>query len=151
MVGGQARPILRSVSMNNWLGGRDAPAETWTWQKAFQPGGYGVSGLASLPFKIFLKESQFVKPTDTWVLIDEDKESINDAMFLMNMTGGKFSDLPARIHDFGFGISFADGRSTIMKFKNRGWAAKWPAELTPPGGESSPDFQQMIQVTTQPN
>lgn len=154
MVAGQAKPILRSVSMNNWLGGRDAPGTSWTWQGAFQPGGYGVSKLASLPFKIFIKETQITKPTETWVLIDEDKESINDAMFLVNMTGNKFSDLPARMHDFGFGINYADGHAQIMKFKNRGWAEKWPAVLEPPipaGATVSPDFDQLTRVTTQPN
>ena len=156
VIAGQSRPILRSVSMNNWLAGRDAPKSPpdWTWQGAFGPGGYGAGPAGSLPFKLFLKETQITKPTETWVLIDEDKDSINDAMFLVNMTGGKFSDLPARMHDLGFGINFADGHAQIMKFKNRAWAEKWPAVLEPPvpaGATVSPDFDQLTRVTTQPN
>ncbi len=151
MVAGQPKPILRSVAMNCWLAGRDAPSATWTWQGAFGPGGYGAGRAGSLPYKLFLKETQISQPTKTWVLLDEDKESINDAMFVVNMTGGSFPDLPSRIHDFGFGINFADGHAQIMKFKNRGWAPKWPNELKPPGVDLSPDWIQLSEVTTQPN
>ncbi|MPN58208.1 hypothetical protein SDC9_205911 [bioreactor metagenome] len=81
--------------------------------------------------------------------MDEDKESINDAMFVVDVQGtAGLVDLPSRHHDYGYGINFADGHAQIYKFKDRGWAQAWK-----PGGVPNPkngvDWQQVREVSTQ--
>ena len=47
-------------------------------------------------------------------MIDEDDESINDSMFVVDMgTGTGIADLFTRRHGNGYGINFADGRAEI--------------------------------------
>jgi prepilin-type N-terminal cleavage/methylation domain-containing protein len=149
-VGGQTLPILRSVSMNSWLAGRSYgdPGGSWDWQTAYCGGG-GLGGINSLRYKMFIKDSTILKPSMTWVVLDEDPQSINDAMFLVDIqSAGGLVDLPSRLHDFGYGINFADGHAEIYKFKDRGWAAKWAPGAVPPPVHN-PDWQQIANVTTQ--
>jgi len=146
-VGGKVLPIVRSVSMNSYLFGRNLgdPGGSWDYQSA----GGSTAGMGNLKYKIFVKDSQITKPVDTWILIDEDPQSINDAMFLVDMGGtAGLVDLPSRLHDFGYGINFADGHAAIYKFLNKGWAAAWkPAAV--PSPVAGPDWQQITNVTTQ--
>ena len=146
-VGGTNAPILRSVSMNSWLYGRSYgdPGGSWAYQSAVPPG--STAGIESLTYRLFFKDSHIAKPSTTWVLLDEDPASINDAMFLVDMeTALGLVDLPSRRHDFGYGINFADGHAENYKFKDRGFASKWT-----PGGDHGHgvDWQQIARITTQ--
>ena len=137
-------PILRSVSMNCWLNGRsfdDPSGLSWN----FQSGGPS----SSLYYRIFTKETDIVKTTTIWVLIDEDPASINDAMFCVDMrtTSPNFPDFPSRLHDKGFGINFADGHAEVYKFKTI-IADVWTPGGSWPAGCPSTDYDWLSQRTT---
>lgn len=104
------RPVVRSVSMNGWMNGRSFGDPT------------GVStemtpeADASLTYTLYRKESQLGRPSQLWVLIDEDERSINDSMFVVDMGAAYgIADAPARRHATAYGLSFADGHSEIFK------------------------------------
>lgn len=147
-VGGQARPILRSVSMNAWMAGRsyNDPGGAWDWQSAYNGGGGATAALSGLRNRLFLKDTDIVQPTKTWVVVDEDKESINDAMFVVDVQGtAGLVDLPSRHHDYGYGINFADGHAQIYKFKDRGWAQAWKPGAVP-NPKNGVDWQQIRNI-----
>lgn len=146
LVGGTNMPILRSVSMNSYLFGRNyGDSAGWDYQTA---NGGPPSG--NYKYRIFWKESQMTAPSRTFIVLDEDPESLNDAMFLVDAGGAGrgLVDLPSRLHDYGYGINFADGHAQIYQFKDKGWAKAWV-----PGGTwgYNADWRQIFDVTTQPN
>jgi prepilin-type N-terminal cleavage/methylation domain-containing protein/prepilin-type processing-associated H-X9-DG protein len=101
-----SKPSVRSVAMNAVLGnkveiGSAEPDKTY---------------LASIN-----KLSQIPKPVDTFVLLDEHPDSINDAVFHVVPglgTAGVWRDLPASFHNGAAGFSFADGHSEIRKWRD---------------------------------
>ncbi len=103
-------PRIRSMSMNNWVGGP----------------GWGESGPK---WRVYTKESdlQIPGPSSTFVLLDEREDSINDGYFVTDMTGfkegdpsgmSKLVDYPASYHNAAAGIAFADGHSEIHKWQS---------------------------------
>jgi prepilin-type N-terminal cleavage/methylation domain-containing protein/prepilin-type processing-associated H-X9-DG protein len=89
-------------------------------------------------YKIYNKLGGIMRPTDTWVLIDEDEYSINDAAFANVMTPENgiavtevtIEDTPSGRHGGSTGMSFADGHSIIHKWQS-------PTTYTPPVPYSS--------------
>jgi prepilin-type N-terminal cleavage/methylation domain-containing protein/prepilin-type processing-associated H-X9-DG protein len=79
-------------------------------------------------YKIYNKLGSIVKPSDTWVFIDENERSINDPAFAVVMSGqtGKdinitsvsIVDYPSGRHAGSTGMSFADGHSIIHKWQS---------------------------------
>jgi prepilin-type N-terminal cleavage/methylation domain-containing protein len=72
-------------------------------------------------FKVFHKSSDFRRPTDIFVLVDEHPDSINDGWFVYCTTAGptettQWSDLPASYHDWACGFSFADGHAIVHRW-----------------------------------
>ena len=62
-------------------------------------------------------------PSQTFVLVDERNESINDGYFVVDMIGYpnspsayKIVDYPGRYHNNAATFAFADGHSEIQKF-----------------------------------
>ncbi len=114
------RPRLRSNSINSFVGMHDGKV---TW--------FG----GPPRWRMFLKESDFVAPSDTWVFVDEHPDSINDGFFcpfLANTTangwpwGGdvfpnviELPDGPASYHNGACGFAFADGHSEIKKWRDK--------------------------------
>ncbi len=104
-------PRVRSMSMNNWMGGP----------------GWGESGSG---WRVFLKQSDIIDPSPSmaWVLVDEREDSINDGYFVVDMKGyvpgqaasankaAKIVDYPAMYHNDAAGLAFADGHSEIHKW-----------------------------------
>ncbi len=97
-------PRLRSRSINNWVGGP----------------GWGNSGGG---WRVYHKESDMVDPgpSNTFVLLDEREDSINDGYFVVDMAGWpdrseRLVDFPASYHNNAAGFSFADGHSEIHKW-----------------------------------
>jgi hypothetical protein len=113
---------VRSYSMNCFMGGRDpllAPIPP--------------SAKDYVPF--FVKDSELRRPSDLWVLIDEDERSIDDGFFVTDPTAKKWCDFPATSahrHDFSFGLAMADGHTDI-------WLNRDPRthQLTSNGTEQS--------------
>jgi prepilin-type N-terminal cleavage/methylation domain-containing protein/prepilin-type processing-associated H-X9-DG protein len=105
---GRTVPRIRSMSMNNWVGGNE--------------GAYG--GWSGPEWKVYLKSDDFIDPgpTMTFVLLDEREDSINDAFWVTEMAGypsassTKIVDYPASYHNNAAGFSFADGHAEIHKW-----------------------------------
>jgi prepilin-type N-terminal cleavage/methylation domain-containing protein/prepilin-type processing-associated H-X9-DG protein len=57
-------------------------------------------------------------PAGTWVLIDEDADSINDAAFSVPCEYPEWIDWPGTYHNGACGVAFADGHSEIHKWKD---------------------------------
>ncbi len=136
---GRALPRVRSVSMNLMMGST-ASLNGWASQNT------------ALGYRVFPNLSSFgaVSPSSKFVFIEEHPDSINDGMFIVDMTTDesgvptRFVDVPANYASGGFWISFADGRVDLWKFKGplfqKAYAgpvpiqpgSTWP-ELTRPG------------------
>jgi prepilin-type N-terminal cleavage/methylation domain-containing protein/prepilin-type processing-associated H-X9-DG protein len=109
---GRAMPRVRSMVMNNWVGGNgDNPAEPW---------GYWGGG----KYRVYLKFNDMIDPgpASTYVFLDERKESINDGYWVVEMTGypdatkTKIVDYPGNYHNRAAGFSFADGHAEIRRW-----------------------------------
>ena len=97
--------VCRSVAMNGWMGTE--------WNS-----GYFV----------FNKSHDLRRPgpSNTFVILDESKNSINDGYFAVpmdtydpnNLLGKAFVDVPATYHNKAGSFSFADGHSEIHKWKD---------------------------------
>jgi prepilin-type N-terminal cleavage/methylation domain-containing protein/prepilin-type processing-associated H-X9-DG protein len=87
---------------------------------------FDVTAPGSLPaskYKTYSKLGSIADPTDTWLLIDEEEHSINDPAFAVEMmtpgsTTGHEVDTPSGRHAGATGMSFADGHSTVHKWKS---------------------------------
>jgi prepilin-type N-terminal cleavage/methylation domain-containing protein/prepilin-type processing-associated H-X9-DG protein len=55
-------------------------------------------------------------PSETWVFVDENPDSINDAGFFNPNSATHVVDLPASYHNGACGFSMADGHSEIHKW-----------------------------------
>jgi prepilin-type N-terminal cleavage/methylation domain-containing protein/prepilin-type processing-associated H-X9-DG protein len=138
----RGKPILRSISMNSYLAGTSfGTASGWT---ANNP-----TGIIDSRAPIYIKESEIKKPSQTWVVLDEDPDSINDGMFLTDMGGSaRLLDLPARSHGNGYGINFADGHAEIFQLRDAA-SKNWKAtDARPRGGIN--DWMALTNVTTHP-
>jgi prepilin-type N-terminal cleavage/methylation domain-containing protein/prepilin-type processing-associated H-X9-DG protein len=111
---GSRVPRPRSYSMSNWVGGNgDSPST-------------GYRGYWSLeaPWQVFRKTTEMLAPgpSKTFVLLDENSDSINDGYFVVQMTGfpnpgaREIVDWPAAYHGGAGGFSFADGHSEVHKW-----------------------------------
>jgi prepilin-type N-terminal cleavage/methylation domain-containing protein/prepilin-type processing-associated H-X9-DG protein len=103
-------PRVRSISMNAWFDSTDVQS---------------VSGTTG--FRIYKKMSDVTDPgpTQTWLILDEREDSINDAEFCVGMSGWpdkpaqwKMVDFPASYHNGACGLSFVDGHSEIKKWQD---------------------------------
>ena len=104
---GQKVPRLRSRSINNWVGG-----PSW--------------GSAGGPYHVYLKDTDMNDPgpSNTFVLLDEREDSINDGYFVVDMAGWpdrsqRMVDFPASYHNKAAGFSFADGHAEIHKWQDK--------------------------------
>src|SRR5205085_10036132 len=108
---------VRSMSMLNWVGGNG--------ELTFNAGGGQDGGWSGPDWRVYRKLDDFLDPgpTRTFVLLDEREDSINDAFWVVEMTGypdkpasWKLVDYPAAYHNNAGGMSFADGHSEIRKW-----------------------------------
>jgi prepilin-type N-terminal cleavage/methylation domain-containing protein len=102
---GDRSPNARSMSMNNWVGGK--------------------AGEADPIWRVYRKLSDLTDPgpARTFVLLDEREDSINDGYWLLDMSGYPgfrvyIYDFPASYHNKAGGLSFADGHSEIKKWRD---------------------------------
>jgi len=109
-VGGKLMPRVRTMSMLNFVGGRGENL----------PLGWNSDG-----WRIYRKSGDFIDPgpTRTFVFLDEREDSINDGMFVVDMSGYPSEpewlvDSPASYHGGSGGLSFADGHSEIRRWRS---------------------------------
>lgn len=142
-VDGQARPRVRSMSMNLWVGG-------------FRGTDQGLSG-SSDPFaaggstwRVYLKLPDMVDPgpAKTFVLLDMREDSIDVGNFAPNMIGWPdapetigFYDLPGSYHHRAGGLSFADGHAEIRRWRDERTMPPLVRSGDTPDGFRSPNNQ----------
>ncbi len=98
----------RSLSMNAFTGPYNANRnDVWAkGQNTFFPN-----------YRQFLKLSDFPAPAETYVLLDEHPDSINDGYYLISPGQMSWGDLPASYHNGAAGFSFADGHSEVHMWR----------------------------------
>jgi len=107
-------------------------------------------------YRVYAKASQIVKPAQTWVLIDEHPDSINDAACAVEMrdasaTSARIVDYPASFHGDASGMAFADGHSEIHPWKGskiKPPVRGIPIPLVVDAGDSVKDIIWWSSVTT---
>ena len=73
-------------------------------------------------------------PSSTWVIADENPDTINDGSLVVSM-GQIIVDFPGNYHNGAVGISFADGHSEIHKWKDAFLALTPAPNLIVPSNE----------------
>ncbi len=132
------KPILRSISMNSYMAGRSMGASPdWVITSP--------TGAKDLRYPVYTKEAEITKPSKTWLVLDEDQVSINDAMFVVNVGGVSFPDLPSRAHGNGYGINFVDGHAELWML--HGVSVGWT--LANPTADPK-DYYKLRDATTNP-
>ena len=104
-------PVVRSYSMNSWLAGRSERDPT------------GESNYrtpekdSTLTYTLFRSESQIKEPSKIWDLIDEDEYSIDDSIFIVDMSDDRSRDhdMPSNHHGVSYTIGFVDGHAETIK------------------------------------
>jgi prepilin-type N-terminal cleavage/methylation domain-containing protein len=107
-VSGQTVPKVRSYSMNSFMGGR---------RQGIPP----IPDTADGYVQFYTKESELRRPSELWVMLDEDERSINDGFFVTDPTGGMWYDFPAMSqhrHSFSYALSFADGHAEVWRLRD---------------------------------
>ena len=122
---GQTLPTIRSMSMNCWMNPQ-TPQTT---------AGY----------KVFRKTTDITRSSTTWVMLDENPNTINDGYFRDAMSLTDWSDTPASYHNRAGGMSFADGHSEIKRWRDTGVIN---AKISGFPADSSGDLQWFNERTT---
>jgi prepilin-type processing-associated H-X9-DG protein len=79
-------------------------------------------------YVIFRKQSNIPKPTETWVVVDENPNTINDGWFVVRPNlPNVWYDVPASYHNNAGGLSFADGHAEIKKWTDKNVLAQLAA------------------------
>jgi prepilin-type N-terminal cleavage/methylation domain-containing protein/prepilin-type processing-associated H-X9-DG protein len=101
-------PKNRSYSMNSWV------------SELAVGGAGGPYGLNS-QYRLYRREGDInnLSPSNLFVMVDENENSINDAWFAMDMGGGRgWLDVVSARHGGAYGLNFADGHAEIYALKN---------------------------------
>jgi prepilin-type N-terminal cleavage/methylation domain-containing protein/prepilin-type processing-associated H-X9-DG protein len=96
---------LRSISMNGLFGRSDNFASSTTGRAWFDSS-----------YQQFLRTSDVLNPSMTWLTIDEQADSINEGFFIVSATATQWGDIPASYHNGACSFSFADGHSEMHKW-----------------------------------
>lgn len=113
---GETVPRIRSRSMNNWVGGPGWD-DSGPWHPQNPKG-----------WRTYVSETDFVDPgpSQTFVLVDEHPDNINDGYFVVDMKGypdnlssSRMVDFPASYHKGAAGFAFADGHAEIKKWLDK--------------------------------
>lgn len=130
-------PVVRSYSMNAWMNGKSygdptGKSDFTTPQKD-----------STLTYVLFRRENQITQPAKMWYLIDEDESSINDSMFMVDMSSQEnyIYDLPSNRHGSRYEITFADGHIE---------ANRMVAPRTDWHSGDDPDWKRLKEMTTVP-
>jgi prepilin-type N-terminal cleavage/methylation domain-containing protein/prepilin-type processing-associated H-X9-DG protein len=141
-------PHVRSMSMNSWL----SPANGNSWQNGSMDG----------QMRIYVKETDLTVPgpANTWLLVDENPNSINDGYFVADpsepsIADPEWVDCPASYHNGACGMSFVDGHAEIKKWRDQtvlapsGMAVETPSSwVSPSKAQYEPDVLWMVNRST---
>ncbi len=113
-ISGQRYLHVRSVSMNCWIG-----------DYAVANGQANADALSG--FKVIMTLSDMIAPppVNTYVVVDERPDSVDNGYLLLQMTGFPnqpgaltINDRPSNLHNGAGGLNFADGRSEIHRWQD---------------------------------
>jgi prepilin-type processing-associated H-X9-DG protein len=134
----KGRDTVRSMSMNGWMN----PIQSWNTTRS-HPGAKG---------RDFHKQTDIPNPSNTFVFIDENPNSINDGWFICDptLTGGakKWIDRPASYHNGAGGLSFADGHAEIKKWRDTAMITATAAADVTPMSPDPGDLQWLMDRST---
>jgi prepilin-type N-terminal cleavage/methylation domain-containing protein len=104
---GAVGPFVRSVSMNNWMNGGVRP-------NPFPPA-------PAQQFTVFQRTAQMAKPTDLYVFVHEDINSIDDGYFAIDLdpaNNGSWnnSNRPAAMHNGSTALGYSDGHVELHRW-----------------------------------
>lgn len=102
---GTVIPTVRSYSMNCFMGARDPSV-----------GLIPSTADGYVPF--YASYYDIPRPSQLWVMLDEDERSINDGFFVTDPTAQIWFDFPATSvhrHNYSFALAFADGHSDVWR------------------------------------
>lgn len=114
---------VRSVSANFYTGGHESQ--------------YTFGAPVDLGFDLTPKTTSVTRPTDTYVYLDENADSINDGAFF-SPNNSKWYDLPANYHGGAAGFAFVDGHSEIHRWQGSAKDVKVIFDNSGPSWRSSP-------------
>ena len=107
--GNKKKNMIRGVSMNAVMGFCDSS------------GHYSRPGWANADWQYYAKSTSVRRPSDNFVVMDEDDNSINDALlrvdYFATVSAFRLNDIPAIYHGGSSGIGFADGHSEMHKWR----------------------------------
>lgn len=110
IIGGQSP--ARSYAMNsymNGLGTTNSDGSISGFEDNFSPP----------KFVFFTKDNQMFKPSQLWVIICEDCSTLDDGVFLVDMSGTLgLIEMPSRQHGGYYAWNFADGHAEIHKLRD---------------------------------
>ena len=132
---GKTYPSVRSYSMNTFMGGRENIDPS-------APAGSGDY------IDYFAKDADLLRPSDLWVMIDEDERSINDGCFVIDPSARTWHDYPAisdHRHDYSFGLNFADGHAEIWRCRDSRSREFAPSRANQP---TNTDLKQLAEGAT---
>jgi prepilin-type N-terminal cleavage/methylation domain-containing protein/prepilin-type processing-associated H-X9-DG protein len=129
LTAGQLFPYIKNVNSyhcpadhttQNFVdpkGGSGLRVRSYSMSETFGEGEW----LPAAKYKTYIKVSNIINPSETWVFIDEAANSINDAAFAVQITPpgsylGAEIDCPSGRHGGATGLTFADGHSIIHKW-----------------------------------
>jgi prepilin-type N-terminal cleavage/methylation domain-containing protein len=120
---GQNIPVVRSIAMNQGVGTKGPALASGTAANSPVDGPWldgNHSHTANNPYATFGKWSDFrlARPSEIWVVADEDPWSINDAAFAVIAAMPDFVNYPSALNDNGTSLSFADGHGETHKWKS---------------------------------
>jgi prepilin-type processing-associated H-X9-DG protein len=129
LTAGELYPYVKNVNSYH------CPADNTTQQFADPRGGgtlrvrsYSMSEtfgegewLPPTRYRTYFKLGSVLSPSETWLFIDEEARSINDAAFAVQITPpgssvGYQVDTPSGRHAGATGMTFADGHSLVHKW-----------------------------------
>ena len=124
---GAVGTFVRSVSMNNWMNGSARPSA------------------ALAPNPVYLRMSQMGKPTDLYVFVHEDINSIDDGYFAIdldpvNNSQWNNSNRPAAMHNGSTAFGFADGHVEMHRWDVLQTSAANVVGVQRPNGASDVDW-----------
>jgi prepilin-type processing-associated H-X9-DG protein len=65
----------------------------------------------------YLRTTDFVRPSQTFILLEEHPDTINDGFFMNRLEGApQWGNLPASYHRAAANVSFADGHVEIHRW-----------------------------------
>jgi prepilin-type N-terminal cleavage/methylation domain-containing protein len=85
-------------------------------------------------YKQHLKLGQVPRPGKTWLVLDEQADSINDGYFITDPTAGSWGDIPGSYHNGACSFSFVDGHSDKKKWQSSTsiYPVRWTSWMSPP-------------------